>query len=153
MFAGKQIADYLEPAEWVLLHTMLEQYRPKLTILYDEIKTITNKLIKPFSRHVGYESSRMWKTYVDECFKKGGGKMFHNIAVEDKAYLSVTNEHIGTYRHSPNRHLEQQACNWETRWHRASDAMNKGICNLTNTIVKLARRDTDIDNAFDTEKI
>ena len=39
IFAGKkQLAEYLEPAEWVLLHTMLEQYRPKLTILHDEIE-------------------------------------------------------------------------------------------------------------------
>ena len=78
--------------------------------------------------------------------------MFQNIAAEDKAYLTVTNEHIGTYRHSPNRHLEQQACNWETRWHRASDLINKGIRNLLKTIVNLAKHDTEIDNAFNTEK-
>jgi len=94
----------------------------------------------------------MWNTYVDESFKKGGGKMFQNIAVEDKAYLTVTNEHIGTYRHSPKRHLEQQACNWESRWHIISDSINKGIKNLLNTIINLAKRDTEIDTTFNTEK-
>jgi len=94
----------------------------------------------------------MWKTYVNECFQKGGGRMFHNIAIEDKAYLSVTNEHAGTYRHSPNRHLEQQACNWESRWHRISDAVNNGIHNLLKTVIDLAKRDTEIDNSFDIDK-
>lgn len=65
--------------------------------------------------HVGYESSRLWKVYVDECFKKGGGRMFYSIAIQDKAYLSVTNEHLATYRHSPKQHLEQQANTWSSR--------------------------------------
>jgi len=152
MFAGKQFADYLEQQEWVTLHTMLEAYRPKLILLYEEINKILSKLIKTLMIHVGYESSRQWKTYVNECFDKGGGRMFHNVAIEDKAYLSVTNEHLGTYRHSPRQHLEYQANTWSPRWHRASDAINKGIKNMLHTIVDMAKRDTEIDNTYNIEK-
>lgn len=152
IFAGKQLSEYLEKEEWVMLHTMLELYRPKLALLYKELNTLLSKLFKKLMIHVGCESSRQWKVYVDECLKKGGGRMFHNIAIEDKAYLSVANEHLGTYRHSPKQHLEHQANTWSSRWHRASDIINKGIKHMLRTIVNLAKRGTEIDNTFDTDK-
>jgi len=101
--------------------------------------------------NVGYESSRLWKIFVNECFDTGGGKMFHNIAIEDKAYLSVTNEHLGTYRHSPRKQLEYQVSLGEPGWHRISNLINKGIKNMMDTIVKLAKSDTETVNTFDVD--
>lgn len=78
--------------------------------------------------------------------------MFHNVAKEDQAYLFVINQHLGTYRHSAKQHLEQQANTWSSRWHRASDAISKGIKNMLQTTTNLTRRDTEIDNTFDMKK-
>ena len=36
-FARKVVADYLKDEDWVMLHTMLEQYRPRLIILKPQI--------------------------------------------------------------------------------------------------------------------
>ena len=66
LFAGKQLSEYLEEQEWVTLHTILEAFRPKLALLYTVVNELLSKLLKKLMVHVGYESSRQWKVYVNE---------------------------------------------------------------------------------------
>jgi len=73
-FARKVVADYLKDEDWVMLHTMLEQYRPKLLTLKPQILEIIDKLVKTLTTHAAYASGKMWAEYVNTCFAKYGGK-------------------------------------------------------------------------------
>lgn len=138
-FANKRVSDYLEDEDWIMLHTVLQSYRPRLIALRQEAMRILNKLNNKLMVNAAYASSRMWKVPVNECFQKHGGKMFKHVSQEDKAYISVTNEEANTYGVDPSHHLEMQATQWESKWHRAMDKINKATHKLLGKILHLTK--------------
>jgi len=151
-FANKPVYEYLDEEDWVMLHTILQKYKAGLILLRAEAMRILNKLGNKLMINAAYASSRMWRVFVQECFKKHGGRMFKHISQEDKAYIPVTNDEANTYGVDPSHHLEMHASQWENRWHRAVDFINKAIHNLLMRILQLAKADRDIDNTLDVEK-
>jgi len=57
-FARKVVADYMKDEEWVMLHTMLQQYRPRLTILKPQILERIDKLTKTLTMHAAYATQK-----------------------------------------------------------------------------------------------
>lgn len=148
-FARKVVADYLKDDEWVMLHTMLEQYRPRLITLKAQILEIIDKLVKTLTTHAAYASGKMWAEYVNTCFAKYGGKMFQHISKEDKAFLNVSNDAPGSYENNPDENLEMHASAWESRWHRANDKINKAIHRMLLIVLEPAKKDTYNCNTLD----
>jgi len=138
-FANKPVYEYLEEEDWVMLRTVLQKYKPGLQLLRQEAMRILSKLSNKLMINAAYASSMMWRVYVQECFTKHGGKMFQHISQEDKAYISVTNDEANTYGVDPSHHLELHATQWENRWHRAADIINKAIHKLLSKILQLAK--------------
>lgn len=151
-FARKIVAYYIEDQDWVRLHTMLEQYTPKLTTLKTQVVEIIDKLSQKLIIHTAYASSAMWAEYVNTCFARYGGKMFQHISKEDKAFLSVANDALGTYGNNPDEHLETKATEWEGKWHRADDQVNKAIHKMLLILFELAKKDIYNDNILDLDK-
>lgn len=151
-FSRKAVCEYIEDEDWDMLHTILSCYKPKLIILRQETMTILNSLGNKLMINAAYISGKMWKEHVHECFHKHGGKRFKHISQEDKAYITVTNEAANTYGISPDQHLEMQASQWESKWHRAVDKINKAIYAILEKLINLAKQDRDIDNTLDVEK-
>lgn len=98
-------------------------------------------------------SSSMWKEHANLCFQKHGGQMFRHVSQEDKAHISVANEAANTYGVDPDHHLELQAGQWETNWHRTIDKISKAIYHVLGKLVQMAKEDVDIDNTLDVENM
>ena len=78
--------------------------------------------------------------------------MFSYISREASLFLNVENDNHGTYKHSPDKHLESQTREWEPRWHKLNIELDNQIHTLLNKIIALALRDTYIDNSFEHEQ-
>jgi len=57
-FAREVVADYMKYEEWEMLHTMLEQYRPRLITLKPRILEIIDRLVKSLTTHAAYASGK-----------------------------------------------------------------------------------------------
>jgi len=148
-FARKVVADYLKDEDWVMLHTMLESHRPKLITLKEQMLEVIDKLVKSLTIHAAYASRKIWAESVNTCFAKYGGKMFQHIGKEDKAFLNVSNDMKGSYENNPDENLEAHATAWESKWHRANDAINKAIHRMLLIILDIAKKDTYNCNTLD----
>lgn len=130
----------MKDEDWVMPHTMLQQYRPRLKILQPQILEIIDKLAKTLTMHAAYASTKMWAEYVKTCFDKYGGKMFQHISKEDKAFLNVSIDALGKWGNDPDHNLEEHAQSWESRWHVADDKINKAIHKMLLIILELAKK-------------
>jgi len=147
-FAEKPVHKFLPDEDWVFLHTALTSTKPKLTMIRNSTDTILSKLTKTLTQEAAHASMRQWATYVKACISKGGSKLFDYISKEDKLFLSVLTDTAGTYRHSPNVFLEQQAVFWEQKWHKATKHLNEEIKNLLLTILQKAKGDVTTYRSF-----
>jgi len=152
-FAEKPVHQYLQDEDWVFLHTALTSIKPKLSLIRNDTDSILSKLTRYLTQEAAHASMRQWAAYVKACISKGGSKLFDYISKEDKLYLSVLTDTAGTYRHSPNAFLEQQAQFWEQKWHKATKHLNEDIKALLLTILQKASDDITTYRSFLTQDL
>lgn len=78
--------------------------------------------------------------------------MFQHISKEDKAFLNVSIDALGTCGNDPDQHLEEHATMWEDRWHVADDKINKAIHKMLLIILELAKKDRYNSTTLDLDK-
>lgn len=64
--------------------------------------------------------------------------MFSYVSKENKAFLSIDNDHLHAQVHSPELHFEVQARDWEPRWHVNDNELNKTLNKILKQLVETA---------------
>lgn len=137
-FTRQQVIGFLHAmakfSDTVNIPTLTQQALDLVCI--DDINNTLDKLSKKLTLAAAFASINQWHLHVKECLYKGGTQMFNYISKEDKLYMNIQNDTYGLFEHSPDKHLDSQADEWEPRGNRPTPELDKQLNIILQNIIQ-----------------